>query len=375
MAGIYIHIPFCKQACHYCNFFFSTSLKLKNDLISALILEIELQKNFLSGEMVETIYFGGGTPSLLSEKDLDEIFNQIQKHFTISSDPEITLEANPDDLNADNISILKNCPVNRLSIGIQSFHEADLKYMNRAHNAIEASDCIEKVQSAGFENLNIDLIYGTPGLSDELWLENLNKFHENKITHLSAYALTVEESTALDHFIKTGKSQALNDEQARSQMILLMDFMRHSGYEHYEVSNFALPGKRSRHNSSYWKGAAYLGLGPAAHSHQSNFRQWNIANNAKYIQSIKTGKVPMEREILSEIQQYNEFLMVSLRTVWGIDLKIIEERFGKEKLEDLLLNSIPFQNSGKMIQNQGVLKLNPTGMLEADRITAELFLD
>lgn len=381
MAGIYLHIPFCRQACHYCNFHFSTSLKNKGEMVTAILRELELQKNYLDGEAVETIYFGGGTPSLLSVKELQQIFETIYKHYPIplsfpkgtrSLIPEITLEANPDDLNLLKIKELKQTPVNRLSIGVQSFFDEDLKFMNRAHNVAEAFACIENAQAAGFENLTVDLIYGSPITSDKQWRGNLKTVFQFNIPHLSCYCLTVEPKTALAHFIQTGKAQPVDEEQAARQFEILMEKTSEAGYEHYEISNFAKPGCYSRHNSSYWQGKKYLGIGPSAHSFDGISRQWNVANNAKYIRSILDGKVPFEKEVLTPEQRYNEYVMTSLRTMWGCDLERIRTMgFGSYFLE----NATPFLKEGQLERSGQIFKLTKKGKFLADGIAAGLFAE
>lgn len=286
MAGIYLHIPFCKQACYYCNFHFSTSLAQKDAMVQAILREIQLQQNYLDGLAVSSIYFGGGTPSILPEEDLQALLQALHQHFNITPDAEITLEANPDDLTAAKLAALKAAGINRLSIGVQSFHEEDLQWMNRAHNSQQATQCITLAQAAGFENITIDLIYGGPTLSDEGWAANVQQAIALKVPHLSCYALTVEAGTALDHFIKKKKMAAVDTDKAARHFEQLMQWMQAAGYEHYEISNFALPGWHSRHNSSYWQGKSYLGIGPSAHSFNGTSRQWNIANNTAYILSL-----------------------------------------------------------------------------------------
>jgi oxygen-independent coproporphyrinogen-3 oxidase len=377
MAGIYLHIPFCKQACHYCNFHFSTSLQLKNDFLDALLKEIQLQKEYLGTEMAETIYFGGGTPSLLQPGELKKILDTINQNFTISNEAEITLEANPDDIDMDTARLAgwRKAGINRLSIGIQSFREEDLRWMNRAHSAVQATESIRRSQDAGFDNLTIDLIYGTPGLSDEAWQQNVEQAVSLNIAHLSCYALTVEEGTALASFIKKNKTTPVNpDDQAR-QFTLLINWLENAGYEHYEISNFALPEKRSRHNSSYWQGKHYLGLGPSAHSFNGHSRQWNITNNALYIQSLRNNTVSFEKEELTATQQLNEYIMTRLRTMEGISMEEVTGRFGRSASVRLEIASRKFiSNKTMWIQNDH-LRLTKEGKLFADGIAAELFND
>jgi len=374
MAGIYLHIPFCRRACYYCNFHFSTSLGQKDALVDSLLQEMMLQQPYLQGQQVDTVYFGGGTPSLLDDADLRRIMEKLRQLFPISGQAEITLEANPDDLQPEKLQALKAIGVNRLSIGVQSFHEADLRWMNRAHNSTQALQCIQDAQAAGFHNLSIDLIYGGPTLSDEGWAQNVQQAIALQIPHLSCYALTVEPGTALDHFIKQHKVAAVDPDKAARHFEMLVQWLAAAGYEHYEISNFALPGCRSRHNSSYWQGHAYLGLGPSAHSFNGHSRQWNVANNSSYINAIKEGKVPFELENLTPEMMLNEYIMTSLRTSEGCHLYLVEERFGTDKRRQLETASKEFILAGKMVQQQDTLVLTPEGKLFADGIAAELFV-
>lgn len=373
MAGIYLHVPFCKQACHYCNFHFSTSLKSKNGFISALLEEIALQKSYLQGEAIETIYFGGGTPSLLSGPELNTVLDTLYKAYPIDGSAELTLEANPDDLNPGKLAELKAAGINRLSIGIQSFFEEDLQWMNRAHNAQQPLNCIEAAHDAGFFNLTIDLIYGTPGLTDEKWHENVHRAIALDIPHLSCYALTVEPKTALDNFIRTKKYADVDPDQQARQFLLLMDWLEAAGYEHYEISNFAKPGWRSRHNTAYWQGKKYLGLGPSAHSFNGVERQWNVANNALYIKSMEEGIIPAEKEVLTEAQRLNEYIMTSLRTMEGLNLNYVVDHFGTETAEKLFVAAKKFMDTGSMKREFLTLKLTKEGKLLADGIAADLF--
>lgn len=375
MAGIYLHIPFCKQACNYCNFHFSTSLRLKEDMITALMQEIALQKNYLEGQTIETVYFGGGTPSLLQATELMQLWGALEKHFPDQELQEITLEANPDNLTPQYIKALKNTPINRLSIGIQSFHDKDLQYMNRAHNAAEADYAIKLAQDSGLDNISIDLIYGTPTMSDKEWLENINTAVSLHIPHISSYALTVEPKTALAHAIEKGKSREPDNGQTAAQFEQLMESLDQAGYDHYEISNFALPGKYAVHNTNYWKGRHYLGLGPSAHSFNTQSRQWNIAHNPAYIKSILAdGKVPFEREALSLENRFNEYLMTSLRTMWGADLDHMTRTFGADTVVHLKTNSEEYLDKGWMIIEEHSIRLTRKGKLFADKIAAELFL-
>ncbi len=375
MAGIYLHIPFCKQACNYCNFHFSTSLRLKDDMVNAIIKEISLNKNYLQGQTIETVYFGGGTPSLLSAAELMRIWDALERNFPDQYLKEITLEANPDNLTPEYIKALRSTPINRLSIGIQSFHDKDLQYMNRAHNAGEADYAVKAAQDKGFENISIDLIYGTPTMDDKGWIENINKAIALKVPHISSYSLTVEPKTALAHAIEKGKSREPDNAQTAAQFEQLMLRLNEAGYDHYEISNFALPGKYALHNTNYWKGKHYLGLGPSAHSFNTYSHQWNVANNPQYLCSIlKEGKVPFEVETLSFEDRFNEYIMTSLRTMWGADLDYIEKQFGGDVLSSLT-------DQGKEYEAKGWMEITPThmiltsaGKLFADRIASELFL-
>lgn len=372
MAGIYLHIPFCRQACHYCNFHFSTSLKLKNEFVAALLKEIQLQQNYLPAEPVNTIYFGGGTPSLLTIDELSSVLQTIRQTFTVAADAEVTLEANPDDIVEEKLQHWKQAGINRLSIGVQSFFEEDLRWMNRAHTAQQAIGNLQLARQY-FDNITIDLIYGTPTLPDDKWQHNVQQAIALGITHLSCYALTVEPGTALAHMVKKHTTIDVNTEDQARQFLLLMDWMQQAGYEHYEISNFALPSKRSRHNSSYWQGASYLGLGPSAHSFNGQSRQWNVANNALYINSLKEGKVPFEIEHLTNTQRLNEYIMTSLRTVEGLNLNYVTGQFGPKAAATLQREATQFMETGKMQLNNGYLQLTKEGKLFADGIAAELF--
>lgn len=373
MAGIYIHIPFCKKACHYCNFHFSTSLKSKNDFVTALLKETELQKEYLEGESVETIYLGGGTPSLLNELELSAIFEKLFQTFPVSPDAEITLEANPDDITINSVKYWNKTGINRLSIGVQSFFENDLTWMNRVHTASQADQSIKIAQDNFFENISIDLIYGNPTLTDLHWSKNVERAISLHIPHLSCYALTVEPNTALSSMIKQKKVENVHSEDQARQFVLLMQWMENAGYEHYEISNFAIPGKRSRHNSSYWQGKKYLGLGPSAHSYNGISRQWNVSNNATYIQSLLKNDLPFEIEMLSEIQIMNEYIMTSLRTTEGIDLDHLSKKFNPAARQILETKSGKFINDLKLKKERSRIILTREGKLFADGIAADLF--
>lgn len=374
MAGIYVHIPFCRQQCNYCNFHFSTSLRLKDDLLDALKQEMVLRSNELGAQAIETIYLGGGTPSLLRADELLRLFDVFYEHYVIGTLKEVTLEANPDDLSPTYLKTLRTTPISRLSIGVQSFREQDLRYMNRAHTAQQSDYAIKAAQDAGFENLSIDLIYGTPGLSDADWKHNLSQVADLHIPHLSAYALTVEEKTRLQHEIKTGKSQPVLPEQAAGQFELLQEWAQDKGYQHYEISNLALPGHEAVHNTSYWQSVPYLGFGPSAHSFSGKERSWNVANNALYIKALNGGELPATREVLSAADRINEYIMTSLRTMWGLDLNKIETEFGMDEKSALWQRAQPFIRKGRMTEQAEHLILTAAGRLFADAIAAELFV-
>jgi putative oxygen-independent coproporphyrinogen III oxidase len=372
MAGIYIHIPFCKQACHYCDFHFSTSLKKKDELVNALTKELELRKDEFNNTTVETIYFGGGTPSLLSNDELQFIIDAVYKNYKVSENPEITLEANPDDLSKDRIIELSKSRINRLSIGIQSFFEDDLKLMNRAHNANEAKTCLEEA-TKHFDNISLDLIYGIPGASNEQWLKNIEMALSFNVPHVSSYALTVEPKTALASFIKKGVIEDVDDEQAHEQFHVLKEKLEASGFVHYELSNFGKDGYFSKNNSAYWQGKSYLGIGPSAHSFNGKQRGWNVKNNSKYINAIAQNDLPIEIETLTQTDQYNEYIMTGLRTIWGVSIKKVEENFGIVFKDYLIEQSEVFINQQLLYIDKAHLRVTKKGQFLCDGIASELF--
>ncbi|MBK8880207.1 MAG: radical SAM family heme chaperone HemW [Haliscomenobacter sp.] len=373
MPGLYLHIPFCKQACHYCNFHFSTNLQRKGEMVEALLAELEIQRHYLQGAPLTSIYFGGGTPSLLSASELERLFEKIYSLHPVDSEAEITLEANPDDLSPDKLKALRDSPVNRLSIGIQSFSEADLRYMNRAHNAAEALSCIENALAAGFANLTADLIYGAPTTDDAQWAFNVQTMISLGIPHLSAYSLTVEDRTALAHMVQKGKTPPPDEDAAARQYEFLIDATESAGYAHYEISNFAREGWQARHNSSYWLGEPYLGIGPSAHSFDGVSRQWNIAHNAKYLQMLTTAKdgeaLWYEIETLTPVQRYHDRLLTGLRTIWGVDPADFPSPFREHFLEKIR----SFLQQGLVETYNGRYRLTRSGKFLADRITVDLF--
>lgn len=372
MAGIYIHIPYCKQKCSYCDFHFSTNLNSKTELISSLLKEFEMRKNEIE-EPIETIYFGGGTPSILSNQEIDLIFDDLNKHFDLSQVKEVTLEANPDDLSKEKLAFFKSTPINRFSIGIQSFFEKDLRLMNRAHNAIEAENCIKLAQDYGFDNITIDLIYGSNTTTHEMWEQNLKKAVDLGINHISSYALTVEEKTILNRKIQKGEWKPINDQHQSDQFDFLINFLEKNGFIQYEISNFGKPGYFSQHNSNYWKGIPYIGFGPSAHSYFGNNRAWNIANNTKYIQALNNNLLPIEIEKLSLEDQYNEMMMIGLRTIYGIDPILVQKTFGNKiseyfnkEINDLFKENLVQQIDGKIV-------LSKEAKFFADGIASRLF--
>lgn len=372
MAGIYIHIPFCKQACYYCDFHFSTSLKYKDELLGALQNEIRLQKDYLNGETVETIYFGGGTPSLLKGNEINALIDTITRYHTVSSDAEITLEANPDDLDHEKVSALRQTPVNRFSIGIQSFFDEDLFWMNRAHRAAEAEASVKRVQDCGFENITADLIYGYPLLTGQKWKQNLEMMFALNIPHVSAYGMTVEPKTALAAYIKKKVYAPMDEAQSAEQFMVLMNTMEQQGYEQYEISNFCRPGHYSRHNANYWKGVKYLGIGPSAHSFNGEARAWNVANNAKYIQALAGNQIPAEREELTEQNRLNEYIMTALRTMWGLDIDKLDN-IAKNASTELISAAEPYFDKGWLQREGQIFTLTQEGKLYADLVASELF--
>lgn len=375
MAGIYLHIPFCTQKCHYCNFFSLASKKNTDAFVSAICQEIILQKNYLQNEVVSTIYFGGGTPSLLKSDDLNKILESLFSNYQIAEDAEITLEANPDDLNFEKLKELSTSAINRLSIGIQSFDNEDLQFLNRSHSSLQASEAIANALLLGLSNISIDLIYGIPTLTNEKWITNIEKAIKSGVQHISAYSLTVEANTAFDLFIKKGKIKAPEEEKSAYQFEILMDIMKKEGFIHYEISNFCKENFYSKHNSNYWKQLKYLGLGPSAHSFNLESRQWNVANLQQYINDINAGNIPFEKEILTDSQKFNEFIMTGLRTIWGVNLNEIQIKFGEKNYTNLTKNSSKYiDNETIIIQNNHMI-LTEKGKFLADGIASDLFIE
>jgi len=372
MSGIYIHIPFCKQACHYCDFHFSTSMKKKDDMVLALAKEINMRKNEAKAEVIETIYFGGGTPSVLSNEEINFLISEVYKNYKVVENPEITLEANPDDLSSERILELAKSPINRLSIGIQSFYEEDLKMMNRAHNSAEAIKCLQEATKY-FDNISLDLIYGIPGLTDEMWKQNIETALSFGIPHISSYALTVEPKTALSKLIQTGKIAEPQDEVASNHFMILVETLQKNGFIHYELSNFGKENYFSKNNSAYWLGKKYIGIGPSAHSYDGEKRGWNIANNSLYLKSIQENILPIETEILTISDLYNEYIMTGLRTIWGVSLERIEKEFGLDYLNYLQKQSQKFLNDDLLSIENNILKPTAKGKFLTDGIASDLF--
>ncbi|OHE05251.1 radical SAM family heme chaperone HemW [Sulfurimonas sp. RIFOXYB12_FULL_35_9] len=370
---LYIHIPFCKQACHYCDFHFSTSLKKKDEMVLALAKEIEMRKSEFQEEIVETIYFGGGTPSILEISDLKFLIDAVYRNFKVVENPEITVEANPDDLTENRIIELSKNKVNRLSIGIQSFFEDDLKLMNRAHNVEEAKSCL-KIATQYFDNISIDLIYGIPEMSNEKWLQNIETALSFKVPHISSYALTVEPKTALHSFIQKGIIPQPDDEVAQEHFQILVDKLSENEFIHYELSNFGKENYFSKNNSSYWLGKKYIGICPSAHSYDGKNRGWNVSNNSLYIKSIQENKLPIEIETLTKTDRYNEYVMTGLRAIWGVSLNKIEQEFGETYLHYLNQQAAKFIEDHLLFVDDHILRTTKKGKFLSDGIASDLFL-
>lgn len=375
LAGIYLHIPFCKQACHYCDFHFSTNLSRKAEMVAAIKQEIVIRSTEWNAEPVNTIYFGGGTPSLLSSAELHTLMDEITRHFHVQKDAEITLEANPDDLHPQKLMELKAAGINRLSIGIQSFDDTRLQFIHRAHSAIEAKKCLEQAYHAGFTNISGDLIYAIPPEDAHYWEKDLREILAFNLAHLSIYGLTIEDKTVFGHRKRQGSFQETSEETAAGQYQLAVDLLTNAGYEHYEVSNFARPGMHSRHNAAYWDDQKYLGLGPGAHSYDRNRRGYNISHNPRYIKSILAGELPITWESLSLNDQLNEYLFTHLRTRKGINISHILTVYGKDLLADHLPEILQFEEKGLISRAENQLWLTSEGFMIADEISWRLFYD
>jgi oxygen-independent coproporphyrinogen-3 oxidase len=373
VSGLYIHIPFCRQACNYCDFHFSTSLQNKEALVKSLVAELEQRSDYLKDKRIETIYFGGGTPSLLSEREAFIILEKIYKLYDVSRDAEVTLECNPDDLSEEKLKELKRLEINRLSIGLQSFNEDELVWMNRAHTAKESEASVKRSQDRGFENITIDLIYGSKFSNLRNWKSTLDKAIALEVKHISSYNLTIEEKTRLGHDVKQKKEVAIDDELSSEMFLEMIDRLGKSGFIHYEISNFGKEGFFSIHNSNYWKGKHYLGLGPSAHSFDGVSRQWNIANNAIYIKKVTEGKGYFEKETLTETERFNEYMLIALRTMWGIDLNYLKTNFDTKLVKHFLQAAERFIQDGSIAVKESFYTLTEKGKLLADRIAGDLF--
>ncbi len=374
MAGIYVHIPFCKQACHYCDFHFSTNTNRAEDLVSSLAKEAENRKAYLTGESISTLYFGGGTPSILEASEIERLASSFQSTFDFEAQFEFTLEANPDDLSREKLQSLKSVGVNRLSVGIQSFLDDQLTWMNRAHNSLEASQCIRDAHEIGFDNISIDLIYGLPNLSLEAWKLELQKAIDLGIQHVSAYCLTVESKTALGHWVKKGKEKPIDEEAANAQFQIMIEVLAAAGFEQYEVSNFAFSGFESQHNRSYWQGIPYIGLGPSAHSFDGKNRGWNIANNAQYTTKISEGNTTLTEESLTPADRINEYVMTGLRTKWGVDFGHLKTQLHCNFEQEFHAKIKTLVETGMATKSDAKLRLTKKGLFFADGIASDFFI-
>ena len=372
MAGLYIHIPFCAKRCLYCDFFSNTDMKFKEPYVSAVIREMQLRQEYIGGEPLDTIYFGGGTPSQLQQADFERIFKAIDCLFNISSCKEITLEANPDDMTPEYVASLRNLPFNRVSMGVQSFKEKDLHFLNRRHDREQALRAVGLCKENGIPNISIDLIYGLPGQTLEEWQENLNDAIHLEIPHISAYHLIYEEGTALYKLMEAGKVAPIEEELSVTLFSTLINRLAEAGYLHYEISNFALPGYFSQHNSSYWTGKKYIGIGPSAHSYDGESRQWNISSLPHYLEGIRTGIPNIEIEKLDINTKYNDFIITGLRTMWGIRTSDIREQFGEEKQAYLERQAATYLHQGLLIYENDTLTLSKEGIFISDGIMSDL---
>lgn len=372
MAGLYIHVPFCAKRCLYCDFFSNTEMKYKEPYLAAVIRELELRKEYIGGEAIETIYFGGGTPSQLQTEDFRCIFEAISRLFEVTPDAEITLEANPDDMTPEYIAGLATLPFNRVSMGVQSFKEEDLRFLNRRHNPMQAVRAVQLCKANGLNNISIDLIYGLPGQTIEEWNRNLDTAISLDIPHISAYHLIYEEGTALYKLKEAGKISPVEEEVSVALFTALIDRLKANGYQHYEISNFARPGMISRHNSSYWTGRKYIGIGPSAHSYNGENRQWNVSSLPAYLSGIENGSPDTEIENLDINTRYNDFIITGLRTMWGIKLDDIQQQFGQDKLIYCQKQAAPYLKQGLLIQKDDTLTLSGEGIFISDGIMSDL---
>lgn len=374
MAGIYIHIPFCKKICHYCDFHKELLSEKADDLLKAMEREIALQENYLEGEVIETIYFGGGTPSVLSTEKIGSLYETVKKHNPVEKEVEITLEANPDDLDSSYLTGLRSIGINRISIGVQSFHDDELKILNRRHTAQQALESIRKSNRAGFQNISIDLMYGIPGTDSRKLERSIDLTRKEPVCHISAYHLTIEPGTEFANLLKKGKLQLMEEDESVDQFRALIEKLESYGFIHYEISNFCRDGYFSKHNTNYWKQKRYLGIGPSAHSFNGSSRQWNVSNNHTYIESITRKKIPYTKEVLDQKSRYNDYILTSLRTMWGADLKYIEEAFSKEARDYCVSLSNRFIDYGMLDRKDDSLILTQQGKFISDNIISELLM-
>lgn len=372
MAGIYLHIPFCKTRCIYCDFYSTTRSELKSHYVTALCRELTMRKDYLKGEKVETIYFGGGTPSQLGKDDFTLIFDTIREQYGLEQSQEITLEANPDDLTPEYLGMLSTLPFNRISMGIQTFDDATLKLLNRRHNAQTAIEAVGRCREAGFRNISIDLIYGLPGETRERWESDLRQAIDLNVEHISAYHLIYEEDTPIYKMLKQHRIDEVDEDSSLQFFTLLMEHLQKAGYEHYEISNFCRPGKQSRHNTSYWKGIPYLGCGPSAHSFNGTTREWNVSSIDTYIKGIEENRRSFETEFLDPATRYNEFIITTMRTAWGTPIEKLKQEFGDEMWDYCRKMAAPYLANGKLEVHDGALRLTREGIFISDSVMSDL---
>ncbi len=373
LVGLYIHIPFCRQACSYCDFHFSTNLTAKNDLVKAITKEIEFRYKYLNNNKLESIYFGGGTPSLLSKAEFEAIFEAIGKYYSFDNGSEITIETNPDDISNESLKIWKDLKINRLSIGLQSFNDEELKWMNRAHNALQSVNSVKMAQDAGFDNITIDLIYGSKFQDLKTWESTLLRTVSLNTQHISSYNLTIENKTVLGIQNAKGKEPSINDELSSKQFLMMTDILKQNNFIHYEISNFGKPGFFAKHNSNYWLQKHYLGIGPSAHSFNGTSRQWNVKNNNAYIKALENNTDYFEKEELTVKDKFNEYILTRLRTIWGCDVNEIKALFGEQIQKHFL--SIVNEKKNELEENNGVYTLTAAAKLYADGIASDFFMD
>lgn len=374
MASVYIHIPFCHSKCYYCGFHSVASLKAKQDMVHCIVKELQLRSNYLRGEPINSIYFGGGTPSVLDIEEVARIIFKIRENHKIDEDAEISFEVNPEDVSKEYLTDLKKLGINRISIGIQAMTDDILKYLNRKHSLAEALNCINNSVEAGIDNISIDLIYGIPGLNNQAWRDSLEKIRLLPIKHLSAYCLSIDENTVFEYRMKKGEFIPVSDENCEEQYNILVDWAKNNGFEHYEISNFCREGFYSRHNSAYWMQKPYLGVGPSAHSYNGKSRQWNTSNNNNYINSINKNVIPYEKENLNLKDRFNEYILTSLRTMWGINKKIVTREFGIKYLSRIVEKTTKYENSGHLKVDHNSIKLTEKGMFISNDIISDIFI-